>query len=86
MTGKELIRKLQADGWVLVATKGSHLQFKHPSKVGRVTVPHPKRDLPRGTVHSIYRQASNEQSGVTFDVIPHSDSQRFWQCLRRDCA
>jgi len=57
VTSRELIRKLKEDGWVLVAIKGSHFQFKHPTKKGRVTVPHPKRDLPKGTVNSIYTQA-----------------------------
>ncbi len=52
-----LIRMLRQDGWGHVATKGSHWQFKHPAKPGRVTVPHPKKDIPRGTVASIYRQA-----------------------------
>jgi predicted RNA binding protein YcfA (HicA-like mRNA interferase family) len=42
---------------VHVDTRGSHHQFKHPTKPGRVTVPHPKRDLPIGTVRSIFRQA-----------------------------
>ncbi|MBK7217880.1 MAG: type II toxin-antitoxin system HicA family toxin [Candidatus Promineofilum sp.] len=37
--------------------KGSHHQFKHPQKAGRVTVPHPKRELPVGTLQSIFRQA-----------------------------
>ncbi len=54
---RKLIRKLEADGWVVVAQRGSHVQFKHSQKPGRVTVPHPKRDLPAGTVRSIYRQA-----------------------------
>jgi predicted RNA binding protein YcfA (HicA-like mRNA interferase family) len=54
---RELIKLLVADGWVLVETRGSHHQFKHPTKPGRVTVPHPKRDLPIGTVRSIFRQA-----------------------------
>jgi len=49
--------KLKADGWEVVQIRGSHHQFKHPTKAGRVTVPHPKRDLPIGTVRSIYRQA-----------------------------
>lgn len=40
-----------------VAAKGDHFQFKHPQKPGRVTVPHPKKDIPKGTVVSIYRQA-----------------------------
>ena len=52
-----LIRMLQRDGWVHVATKGSHWQFKHPAKSGRVTVPHRNKDIPRGTAASIYRQA-----------------------------
>ncbi|NQZ11070.1 MAG: type II toxin-antitoxin system HicA family toxin [Algicola sp.] len=38
-------------------TKGDHHQFKHPSIPGKVTVPHPKKDLPIGTIKSIYRQA-----------------------------
>ncbi len=57
MNSKELIRELLADGWQHVATRGSHWQFKHPTKSGRVTVPHPKRDLPIGTVQSVLKQA-----------------------------
>jgi predicted RNA binding protein YcfA (HicA-like mRNA interferase family) len=53
----DLIKKLKADGWVWVHTVGSHYQFKHPSKDGKVTVPHPKKDLPRGTVNSVLKQA-----------------------------
>nr|WP_175586144.1 MULTISPECIES: type II toxin-antitoxin system HicA family toxin [unclassified Pseudomonas] len=41
----------------MVEIKGSHHQFRHPSKKGRVKVPHPKIDLPKGTVHSILKQA-----------------------------
>nr|WP_271553544.1 type II toxin-antitoxin system HicA family toxin [Bradyrhizobium sp. CCBAU 45394] len=48
---------LKADGWEQVAQKGSHTQFKHPTKTGRVTVPHPKRDVPIGTLKSIEKQA-----------------------------
>ncbi|WP_106751598.1 type II toxin-antitoxin system HicA family toxin [Pannonibacter carbonis] len=54
---RKLIRLLEADGWVLVAVKGDHHQFKHPDRPGRVTVPHPVKDLKTGTVYSIYRQA-----------------------------
>lgn len=57
MNSRELIAKLKADGWLLVHVRGSHHQFKHPIKPGRVTIPHPKRDLPIGTLRSIYRQA-----------------------------
>lgn len=57
MNSADVIRMLKADGWEEVATRGSHHQFKHPSKPGRVTVPHPKKDLPAGTLHSILKQA-----------------------------
>jgi predicted RNA binding protein YcfA (HicA-like mRNA interferase family) len=49
--------KLKADGWEVVQIRESHHRFKHPTKPGRVTVPHPKRDLPIGMVRSIFRQA-----------------------------
>ena len=57
MKSADLIRQLKADGWVLVYVVGSHHQFKHPTKPGKVTVPHPKKDLPPGTVRSILKQA-----------------------------
>lgn len=57
MNSREVISALEADGWVEVARRGSHAQFKHPTKLGRVTVPHPKRDLPVGTLRSIERQS-----------------------------
>lgn len=57
MTSKEVISMIEADGWYLVAAKGSHQQFKHPIKTGRVTVLHPKKDIPIGTLNSIKKQA-----------------------------
>lgn len=57
MKNKDVISALRRDGWVQVAQRGSHVQFKHPAKPGRVTVPQPKRDLPLGTLRSIERQA-----------------------------
>ena len=54
---RKLVRLLRQDGWVLAATRGGHHQFTHPDKPGRVTVPHPVKDIPLGTVTSIYRQA-----------------------------
>lgn len=54
---RQIIKKLEADGWVLISITGSHHHFKHPEKSGKVTVPHPKKDLPRGTVRSIEKQA-----------------------------
>jgi predicted RNA binding protein YcfA (HicA-like mRNA interferase family) len=57
VNSKSIIKQIQADGWVLVHTKGSHHQFKHPTKLGKVTVPHPKKDLPLPTAKSILKQA-----------------------------
>lgn len=56
-SSREVIQMLKADGWVMVAQVGSHTQFKHPTKTGRVTVPHPKKTLPIGTLKSIMKQA-----------------------------
>jgi predicted RNA binding protein YcfA (HicA-like mRNA interferase family) len=57
VNSREIIRLLEQDGWVCVRTKGEHWQFKHPARPGRVTVPHPQRDLPIGTLRSIERQS-----------------------------
>ncbi|MFO1473473.1 MAG: type II toxin-antitoxin system HicA family toxin [Lysobacterales bacterium] len=54
----EMLRRLHEDGWLLVATRGSHRQYKHPLKPGRVTVPgKPGDDLAAGTLNSILKQA-----------------------------
>ena len=65
MDSREIIRILTTAGWVLVATKGSHHQYKHPSRPGRVTVPHPKRDFPMGTLQSIEKQAGMNLRSVS---------------------
>lgn len=57
MRSADVISALKADGWFEVVTRGSHVQFKHPDKTGRVTVPHPKRDIPVGTLKSIEKQS-----------------------------
>jgi predicted RNA binding protein YcfA (HicA-like mRNA interferase family) len=57
MDSREVIRRLRDDGWQLARSKGSHHQYKHPTKPGLVTVPHPKRDLPTGTLRAIFKQA-----------------------------
>ncbi|UGY08243.1 type II toxin-antitoxin system HicA family toxin [Phyllobacterium pellucidum] len=57
MKSGDVIALLEKDGWREVARKGSHVQFKHPEKPGRVTVPHPKRDIPIGTLRSFERQS-----------------------------
>ena len=50
-----MIRKLEADGWREVRQTGSHRHFRHPEKPGTATVPHPKKDLPVGTLKSIVK-------------------------------
>jgi predicted RNA binding protein YcfA (HicA-like mRNA interferase family) len=62
MNSAQLIRLLLSDGWRLVHTVGSHHQFKHPTKRAKVTVPHPKKDLPIGTTRSILKQAGLKDS------------------------
>lgn len=57
MKSADIIAALLSDGWSEVARKGGHVQFKHPEKPGRVTVPHPKRDVPIGTLKSIEKQS-----------------------------
>jgi len=55
---RDLIRQLEKDGWYLARTKGSHRQFKHPTKRGTVTVAgKPNIDVPPGTLNSILKQA-----------------------------
>jgi predicted RNA binding protein YcfA (HicA-like mRNA interferase family) len=55
---REVIRLLEADGWTLVSMEGSHRQFKHATKPGRVTVSGSLGDdMPKGTLASVKRQA-----------------------------
>lgn len=55
---REVLRLLQDDGWVLARTRGSHAQYRHPTKSGLVTVAgQPNDDLAPGTLHSILKQA-----------------------------
>lgn len=49
--------RLKQDGWSPVRQEGSHIQFRHPTKPGTVTVPHPKSDLAIGTLKSIEKQS-----------------------------
>jgi len=57
MRSRDVIKALKAAGWEQVGQKGSHVQLKHPARKGRGTVPHPKYDLPTGTLKSIERQS-----------------------------
>lgn len=57
----EILEILKKDGWYEVGCDGDHHQFKHPSKKGKVTITHPKKDIPAGTLKSI-----SKQSGIIF--------------------
>ncbi len=57
MTFKEMEKLLKADGWTLKSAVGSHFQYIHPTKSGKVTVPNHKGDIPKGTATSILKQA-----------------------------
>ncbi|WP_226341441.1 MULTISPECIES: type II toxin-antitoxin system HicA family toxin [unclassified Halomonas] len=54
---RALIKELKKDGWELVRVNGSHHHFRHPTKPGTVTVPHPKKDLKTGLVRGIRKSA-----------------------------
>jgi predicted RNA binding protein YcfA (HicA-like mRNA interferase family) len=58
MKVREIIKLIEADGWYKVDTKGSHRQYKHPTKLGRVTIAgNQNDDLAPGTLNSILKQA-----------------------------
>jgi len=74
MRSREVIELIESDGWYEVAVKGGHHQFRHPSKTGRVTVPHPKAEVPKGTLHNILKSAGLKgtaySDGNSHDVFP----------------
>ena len=61
-SSREVLKMLKADGWYEVACDGDHHQYKHPTKKGKVTVPHPRKDIPIRTLKSI-----RKQSGLLFE-------------------
>ncbi len=60
-SSREVVALLKADGWYFIKCVGDHHHFKHPTKLGKVTIPHPVRDIPIRTLMSI-----SKQSGVIF--------------------
>lgn len=52
---KKIVKRLEAEGWTLISTKGSHHKFRKGAET--VIVPHPKKDLPKGTARSIAKMA-----------------------------
>lgn len=69
MDSRKLIKRLKADGWYTVNMVGSHRHFKHPVKKGKVTVPHPRKDIPQKTLNSIYKQAGLKQPASLFIIV-----------------
>lgn len=57
MTSKQVIKLLKKDGWYMKSQQGSHKQFVHPTKKGKVTVPQHNGDIPIGTLNSILKQS-----------------------------
>lgn len=58
MKVRDIVKLIETDGWYKVDTKGSHMQYKHPTKPGRVTIAgHSNDDLAPGTLNSILKQA-----------------------------
>jgi len=57
MKSSDIIKRLKQDGWRKCVVKGSHEKYKHPNKTGHVIVPHPRKDIPIGTLKHIFRQA-----------------------------
>lgn len=64
MTDAEILKLLRNDGWVVHEQSGSHIQLKHPTKKGRVTVPDQKGDLKKNTVFGIFKQAGGIGIGI----------------------
>ena len=60
MRATEIEKLIKADGWYLKNQKGSHRQYKHPTKPGKVTIPFHKGDLDKSTAKSILKQAGLE--------------------------
>lgn len=57
MTFKELEKIIKNDGWEYLNTRGSHVNYVHKTKQGKVTIPNHKGDIPKGTVNSVLKQA-----------------------------
>ena len=56
-SSSEIIKIIEADGWLCKGAEGSHHHFKHPTKAGKVTVKHPDKDVPLPTLKRIWKQA-----------------------------
>ena len=66
MNSKDIIKRLEQEGWYKVGGKGDHEKYKHPNKPGHVVVPHPRKDMPIGTLRNIYKQAGWEWRQICY--------------------
>lgn len=57
MKSADVIKRLEVEGWKKAGGRGDHVKFKHPDRSGHVVVPHPRKEIPVGTLRNIYRQA-----------------------------
>jgi predicted RNA binding protein YcfA (HicA-like mRNA interferase family) len=57
MNSVDLIRQLEREGWLLAKVRGSHHVFRHPSRPGHVSVPHPRKDLGKGLTRQLMKLA-----------------------------
>ena len=62
-SSKEIIRLLIKDGWYLLNIRGDHHQFKHPTKKGKITVTHPRKDFPIKTIKNIFKMSGIDPEG-----------------------
>jgi predicted RNA binding protein YcfA (HicA-like mRNA interferase family) len=60
LSSREIVKKIEADGWVHVKTRGDHYQFRHPTRPGKVTVPHPVKDIGLPLIKSIEQQSGTK--------------------------
>ena len=63
-SSREVIRFLETDGWYEIRITGSHHHFKHHQKVGIVTIPHPKKQIGKGLLNSILKQAQLKEKKI----------------------
>ena len=64
MKSSEIIKILKKDGWIIHNIRGSHHQLKYLAKKGKITVPHPKSDIPIGTLKNILKQAQIKMEDI----------------------
>ena len=70
MKVREIVRLLESDGWFHVATRCSHMQYKHEKKSGRVTVSgKPSDELAPGTLNSILKQAGHQRMTMRYAIV-----------------